>query len=156
MLSRPSSSPAFGGRRTAFGGHYKLMFRVTIAEWVLPPPVPVTVKVLIPSGAPAPTVISIVDVPDPGAAIEGGLKITVTLCGNPDADRAMAELKPLPAVVVIVELLEFAQAKLNELGDAPMAKSPVPPPPPPPVVVTVKVTVVVCVIPPPVPVTVIG
>ena len=134
------------------------MFRVTVAVWVLPPPVPVTVKVVVPSGAPARTVISIVDVPDPGAAIEAGLKLTVTLCGSADADKEMAELKPLPALVVIVELLEVPQVRLNVLGDAPSAKSPVPPPPPPPppVVVTVKVTVVVCVIPPPVPVTVIG
>jgi hypothetical protein len=128
------------------------MFRVTVAAWLLPPPVPITVKVLVPDGAPWRTVIPIVDVPEPGAAIEAGLKITVTLCGSPDADKEMAELKPLPAVVVIVELPEPPQLSLRELGDALMVKSPLLPP----VVVTVKVTVVVCVMPPPIPVTVIG
>ena len=156
MGSRPFSSLAFGGRRVAFGGHYIEMSKVTVAVWLLPPPMPVTVMVLFPVGAPARTVITIVDVPDPGAAIEAGLKLTNTLCGNPTADNAMAESKPLPALVVIVELLEPPQVTLTELGDAPRVKSPTPPPPPPPVVFTVKVTVVVCVIPPPVPVTVIG
>jgi len=127
------------------------MFRVIVAVWVLPPPVPVTVKVFVPLGAPPRTVITIVDVPEPGAAIEEGLKVTVTSLGSPDADKEMAESKPLPAVVVIVELLELPQVRLNDVGDAPRVKSP----PPPPVVVTVKVTVVVCVMPPPVPVTVI-
>jgi len=120
---------------------------------------PITVKVLVPLGAPWRTVIPIVDVPEPGAAIEVGLKVTITSLGSPDADKEMAESKPLPAVVVIVELPEPPHFRLSELGNAPRAKSPLPappPPPPPPVVVTVKVTVVVCVTPPPVPVTVIG
>jgi hypothetical protein len=108
--------------------------------------------VLFPIGAPSRTVITIDDVPEPGAAIEEGLKLTVTSFGIPDADKAIAESKPLPGVVVIVELAEFPQFILNEVGDAPRVKSPAPPPPP--VVVTVKETVVVCVTPPPVPVTV--
>jgi hypothetical protein len=133
------------------------MFRVTVAVWVLPPPVPVTVKVNVPDGAPSRTEIPIVDDPEPGAAIEVGLKVTFTSLGTPDADKAMAESKPLPPLVVIVELPEPPQLSLSELGDATRVKSPLPaPPPPPPVVVTVKVTVVVCVTPPPVPVTVIG
>ena len=132
------------------------MFRVTVDVWVLPPPVPVTVTVYVPVGAPSRTVIPIVDVPEPGAAIEAGLKDTFTLVGTPDTDKEMAESKPLPPVVVIVELPEPPQPRLSELGDAPRVKSPLPAPPPPPVVLTVKVTVVVCVTPPPVPVTVIG
>jgi hypothetical protein len=127
------------------------MFRVIVTVWVLPPPVPVTVKVLVPLGAPSRTVIPIVDVPEPGAAIEAGVKVTITWLGSSDADKEMAESKPLPAVVVIVEVPEPPQLRLSELGDAAMLKSP----PLPPVVVTVKVTVVVCVTPPPVPVTVI-
>jgi len=110
---------------------------------------------LIPTVAPARTVITIVDDPEPGAAIELGEKATLTSGGSPDADKEMAESNPLPATVVIVELVELPQVKLTEFGDAPMVKSPLLPPPPP-VVVTVKVTVVVCVTPPPVPVTVIG
>ena len=130
------------------------MFRVTVAEWVLPPPVPVTVKLRVPTAAPPRTVMIIVEVPEP-PAIEVGLKVAVTPLGNPDADKATAELKPPEGVTVIVELPELPQVRLSELGDAPRVKSP-PPPPPPPEAVTVKVTVVLCVMPPPVPVTVIG
>jgi len=127
---------------------------VIVAVWVLPPPVPVTVKLRAPVAAPPRTVMTIVDVPEPPAT-ELGLKVAVTPLGSPDADKETAELKPPEGVTVIVEPLELPQVRLNELGDALSAKSP-PPPPPPPEVVTVKVTVVVCVMPPPVPVTVIG
>lgn len=40
------------------------------------------------------TVRSISDVPEPGAAMEAGLKLTVTPVGWPVADKAMAESKP--------------------------------------------------------------
>lgn len=129
------------------------MFSVTVAVWVLPPPVPVTVTVWFPLGAPSRTVIAIIDVPEPGTGIEEGLKVTITSLGTPIADKEMAESKPLPAEVVMVELPEPPHFRLSKLGDAPRVKSPTPPPPP--VVVTVKETVVVCVTPPPVPVTVI-
>ena len=51
------------------------------------------------------TVIVIVEVPEPGAAIDEGLKLTVTPDGMPDADNAIAELKPPETVVVIVTCL---------------------------------------------------
>ena len=41
------------------------------------------------------TVTVIVDVPEPGAAMDVGLKLTVTPDGWPLADKAIAELKPL-------------------------------------------------------------
>jgi len=44
----------------------------------LPPPEPVIVIVLVPVGAPWPTEICIVDVPEPGAAIVMGEKVTIT------------------------------------------------------------------------------
>ena len=44
-----------------------------------------------------------VDVPEPGAAIEPGLKPTVTPAGAPDAVRATAELNPPETAVVMVE-----------------------------------------------------
>lgn len=40
------------------------------------------------------TVRSISDVPEPGAAMEAGLKLTVTPVGWPVADKAMAESNP--------------------------------------------------------------
>jgi hypothetical protein len=44
-----------------------------------------------------------VDDPEPGAGMELGLKLTVTLLGWPLADKEMAELKPPEIVVVMVE-----------------------------------------------------
>jgi hypothetical protein len=40
-------------------------------------------------------------VPEPGAAIEVGLKLPVTPDGKPDAVKAIAESKPPLAVVVM-------------------------------------------------------
>ena len=89
-----------------------------------------------------------VEVPDPGAAIDDGVKLTVTPDGCPDADNATAELKPLLPVEVMVEVprlpcineIEVRLAASENVGAA----------------VTVNVTVDVCVSPPPMPVTVIG
>jgi hypothetical protein len=50
----------------------------TEAVCVIPPPVPVTVIGYVPVAVEAATVIVIVDEPEPGAAIEAGLKETVT------------------------------------------------------------------------------
>ena len=44
-----------------------------------------------------PTEKVIVDMPDPGAAIEAGLKLAVTPVGRPTADKAIRELKPAGA-----------------------------------------------------------
>jgi hypothetical protein len=44
-----------------------------------------------------------VEDPEPGAGIELGLKLTVTLLGWPVADKAMAELNPPEITVVMVE-----------------------------------------------------
>jgi len=43
------------------------------------------------------------EVPEPGAAIDVGLKLTVTPVGAPLAVRAMAESNPPETAVVIVE-----------------------------------------------------
>lgn len=91
-----------------------------------------------------------VDDPEPGAAIDDGLKLTVTPEGCPLADNATAELNPPLTVVEIVELPLLPCATETELGEAEIVNAGVG------AVVTVSVTVVVCVSPPPVPVTVIG
>lgn len=44
-----------------------------------------------------------VDVPEPGAAMDVGLKLAVTPVGAPDAVRAIAELKPPDTAVVMVD-----------------------------------------------------
>lgn len=90
-----------------------------------------------------------VDVPEPGAGMVLGLKLTVTLLGSPVADKAMDESKPPEMAVVIVEWPEFPGLIVSEVGDALMVKLP------PPVPVTVRETVVVSWVLPEVPVTVI-
>ncbi len=45
-----------------------------------------------------------VEEPDPGAAMDVGLKLMVTPAGWPEADKAIAELKPPETVVVMFEV----------------------------------------------------
>lgn len=116
---------------------------------VLPPPVPVIVMVWAPVVARLPTLTVIVDVPEPGAAIELGLKVTVCWLPSPEAVNVTAESNPLSAAVVIVEVPDEPLTTVIAVGDALMLKSA------PAGAVTVRETDVVCVTPPPVPVTVI-
>jgi len=48
----------------------------------------------------------IVDVPAPGAAMELGLKVTVTPLPPPEADKLIGESKPPEIVVVMVDVPE--------------------------------------------------
>ena len=96
-----------------------------------------------------PTAIVMVDEPEPGAAIELGLKLTVVPVGAPLADRLMALLKPPLTVVVMVEVPCPPCATLSGAG-ATLAALMVKSGP-----ATVSVTLVVCWVPPPLPVTVI-
>ena len=101
----------------------------------------------VPAAVLLPTAIVILEVPEPGAGIGLGLKLTVVPEGTPLADRLMALLKPPLTVVVMVEVPWAPCATLTEVGAALMVKLGG--------VVTVSVTLVVCWIPPPLPVTVI-
>jgi hypothetical protein len=93
------------------------------------------------------TVTVIVDVPDPGAAIELGLKDTVTPLPSPDADKLIAELNPPETAVAIVDVPEPRRSIVSELGDALIVKLGFVP-------VTVRLTVVVSVVLPEAPFTV--
>ena len=62
--------------------------------------------------------MSMVAVPEPGAAIEGGLNVTVTPVGAPDAESAMALLNPPLTDVVIVKLPELPCTTLKDVGEA--------------------------------------
>ena len=64
----------------------------------------------------------IVEVPEPGAAIEVGLKLTVAPLGVPEAERATALLKPPLTVVVIVDMPEAPWATVSDVGDAASVK----------------------------------
>ena len=71
----------------------------------------------------APTVMVIVELPEPGAAIEVGLKATVTPVGWPEADSEMALLKLPETVVEMVTLPEPPWAIEVEDGEAEIVKS---------------------------------
>ena len=68
------------------------------------------------------TVMVMVEVPEPGAAMDVGLKLTVTPAGWPDADMAMAELKPPDTAVVMVDVPLFPCTTETEVGEAEMVK----------------------------------
>lgn len=91
-----------------------------------------------------------VDVPEPGAAIDVGLKVAVTPVGRPLADSATAELNPPETVVVMVDVPLLPCATDTEVGEAASVKAGVA------AAVTVSETVAVCVMLSPVPVIVIG
>jgi hypothetical protein len=97
-----------------------------------------------------PTVIVIVEEPEPGAAIDVGLKETVTPVGCPEADSDTALLKPPETAVVTVDEPEFPCCTDTDVGEAAIVKFGVA------AAVTVRETEVVWVVPPPVPVMVIG
>ena len=90
----------------------------------MPPPLPVTVMGYVPVAVLDPTVIVIVELPPPGAAIVVGLKLTVVPVGAPEADRLIALLKLPLMVVVMVEVPWLPSATLSEVGDAESVKLP--------------------------------
>lgn len=64
-----------------------------------------------------------VELPEPGAGIDWGLKVTVIPVGWPVADKAMAELKPPETTVVIVEVPLLPWTTETEVGEPKMVKS---------------------------------
>ena len=96
----------------------------------------------------APTVMVMVEFPEPGAGMVCGLKLTVVPEGTPEADRAIALLNPPLTVVVMVDVPWFPCTTLSEGGEAEIVKLGG--------AVTVSVTVAFCWMPPPLPVTVMG
>jgi hypothetical protein len=89
-----------------------------------------------------------VEVPDPGAAIDTGLKLAVTPLGSPLADSATALLNPPARVDVMVLVVLLPGAAATDVGVTAREK-PVPVP-----AVTASVSEAVWVTPPPTPVTV--
>ena len=87
-----------------------------------------------------------VEVPEPGAAMELGLKVTVWALPCPEADNLIAELKLPVTAVVIAALPDALLATVIEVGEAETVK------PAGAAAVTVSETVAVCVRFPSVPV----
>ena len=77
--------------------------RDTVVVCVMPPPVPLTVMLYVPVAVVGDTAMPMVAVPDPGAAIDAGVNVTVTPLGCPFADNAIAALNPPDTLVLIVE-----------------------------------------------------
>lgn len=70
------------------------------------------------------TVIVMVELPEPGAAMVLGLKLTVVPAGTPEAERLMELLKlPLTAVVML-KVPWLPCAKVAEPGEAERVKLP--------------------------------
>jgi len=113
-------------------------------ECVFPPPVAVTVTVAAPTVADELADRVRVDDPEPGAAIDDGLKPAVTPEGRPEADNDSAALNPPDIVVDIVEFPEPPWEIVTDDGDAVIEKSGIA------AAVTVRLSVVVWVFPPPV------
>ncbi len=67
--------------------------------------------------------IVMLEVPDPGAPMDGGLKRTVTPVGWPDADKAIALLRPPETAVVIVDAPLPPCTTEREVGKADIVKS---------------------------------
>jgi hypothetical protein len=122
----------------------------TVAVCVIDPPDPVIVIGYVPVAVDEATVKLIVEEPEPGAAIDVGLKETVTPAGWPEAERAIALLSPPDTVVETVEVPELPCTTETEVGEAEIAKSGTG------AAVTVSETEVVWVVLPPVAVIVMG
>ena len=95
---------------------------VTVSEiaavWVMLSPDPVTVIVYVPGVVVDATAKVAVDVPEPGAAMDVGLNVTVTPVGWPEAVNAIAESNPPETAVVIVEVPLLPSATVTEDGEA--------------------------------------
>jgi hypothetical protein len=121
--------------------------RLTVVEFTMPPPVPVTVIGYVPIAVLESTVKVRTELPLPGALMGLVPKPADAPVGKPDADKVMAALKPFTTAVVIVDVPVLPWATETEVGEAEMLKLGA---------VTVSVTVVLFTVLPEVPVTVIG
>lgn len=63
-----------------------------------------------------------VELPEPGAASEAGLKLAVTPEGNPEADSVTAASKPSTTVELIVEAALLPLTTETEFGEAASVK----------------------------------
>ena len=95
-----------------------VIVRETVVLCEMPPPLALIVIVDVPAAAVLLAVKVRVELPEPGAAMEVGLKAAVTPAGSPVAESDTAELKPPDTVVeiVLVPLLPAATERL--VGDA--------------------------------------
>jgi hypothetical protein len=86
------------------------------------PPLAVTVIVWLPIDALLLALTVKVEFPPPGAAMDLGLKVTVSPLAAPDAAKVIAELKLPDTDVVMVEVPELLRATVSDAGEAETAK----------------------------------
>ena len=84
------------------------------------PLVPVMVIVCVPVDAVLATVMVYVEVPEPGAAIEAGLKLPVTPDGRPEAVKATAASNPPETAVVTTTCPLLLSSMVTEVGETEM------------------------------------
>ena len=94
-----------------------------MAVWVMPPPVPLIVIGYVPATVVEATVKVTADLPEPGAAMDAGLKPTVTPVGWPLADNATAELKPPETAVVTEDEPLLPRTTETAVGEAASVKA---------------------------------
>jgi hypothetical protein len=95
---------------------------VTVVCCVMPSPEPVTVIGYTPVAVFEGTTMVIVEVPEPGAAMDVKLKTTATPLGWPLADKAIAESNPPETAAVIVDVPSLPCTTETEAGEAEMVK----------------------------------
>jgi hypothetical protein len=118
-----TDSPEGDAATVKSGAVAALTVRATIVVWVAPPPLAVTVTFEVPVVAVLLDEKVRVELPFPGAEMEGGLKLAVTPAGNPDTDNEIAELKPPLTPVEIVVAPEFPCVTESAAGEAAKLKS---------------------------------
>lgn len=88
-----------------------------------PPPVPVMVIGYVPATVVEATVKVAMELPEPGAAIEAGLKPTVTPVGAPEAVSAMDASNPPETEVAMVEDPLLPRTTESVVGESEMVKA---------------------------------
>ncbi len=109
-----------GGALTAAVGAVEggVTVRLMVVFCDIPAPEPLTVSVEFPNGVAEPTVIDSVELPEPGAAMDVGLNVTVAPVGGALAESVMAELSPPAATVEIAVLAVPPCGTVNVVGEA--------------------------------------
>ena len=103
-LPCPILSEAGDAEMVKLGCCWTVTVSATVVFCWMPPPLPLTVMGYVPVGVLVPTVMVIVELPEPGAGIGLGVKLTVVPEGMPEADSVIALLKPPLMVVVTVDV----------------------------------------------------
>ena len=121
-FAEPFSNPSLPNICVVVPPPAEVTVSVSGVDRVRPPPLALTLTLYVPAAVDAPTAIVRADDPEPGAAMDDGLKLAVAPEGRPLADNETAELKPPVTDVVIAEFPEPAAGILSDAGNAPIER----------------------------------